>query len=168
MTVPIRLLVVCLLTATALSLAPVRAQAQVASRACKDVSDTAQVCQAYDGAGTPVGAPLPPVIWRIGEGVVRVPQSELAYLTLANYGPVPVAVLLRYLVDGQGLVTEQVVVPALTRVGWAVHADPYVAGGGRAYSLRVYAPDDSVDVALVLRSASDPWGHVSYAPLVAR
>lgn len=134
---------------------PTQARAQD-TRYCKSVdsSPAGVLCFAQTGAVT---SPVAPTVHTFTEGVVRAPGSELAYITLANYDLVPVTVIVRFLVTGIGLVEDEVTVKAQSRAGYEVHANPALGTGLRTFSVRVYAPDATTDVGLVLRPVSDPW-----------
>lgn len=128
-------------------------------RTCKDADDDTVVCASVVAG---VETPMPPTIIRFGEGVVHAPGSELAWVVVANYDPVPVTVTLRFLVQGVGLVTRTFDVGAHARNGYPVHDDPLLAGL-RTFSTRAYVPGD-VDVSLVLRPQTNPWSHVTLPP----
>lgn len=136
-------------------------------RACKAFGDGPGdiSCVTLTGA---VETPAQPNIHSIGEGVVRAPGSELAYLVVANYDTVPVSVAVRFLVSGVGLVSRQVDVPALSRAAYEVHNDDAFGPGLRTFSTRVYAPGSNIDVSLVMRPLVNPWSQAVLPPLAVQ
>lgn len=138
------------------SVAPAYAQD---ARGCKDVSDDVVECTSTTGG---IETPIAPTIVRFGEGVVHAPGSELAWVVVANFDAVPIVVTIRFLVQGLGLVTRTMEIPARGRVGYSVH-DDYLLTGLRTFSTRVYVPGDA-GVSLVLRPAADSWAHTVLPP----
>jgi len=137
---------------------------------CKQFSDAPADVSCTSVVGG-VGTDVTPVIHRFGEGVVNAPGSEQAFLTIANYNMVPVSVLIRALVNGRtGVISEQVTIPAQMRISYPLHVDSYIVTSTAitTFSLRAYAPDDNIDISLVLRPVTNFWAHPTFSPMAIR
>jgi len=137
---------------------------------CKDFSNApADVSCSTVIAGTVTD--VTPVIHRFGEGVANAPGSEQAFLIIANYNTVPVTVLIRALVNGRaGVISESLTIPAQNRISYPLHVDSniVISPAITTFSLRVYAPDDNVDISLVLRPVVEFWAHPTFSPMNVR